>query len=138
MIEVIKEKTSVWVLQPKLKIELKDRDNTSSIGEAKALAKALPNVKIIGSIIVPIERISPKEFFGSGKVSELSIIFKSQKTDLVIINSQISPVQQRNLERILQRKIIDRTQLIIEIFGLRAKTKAVSYTHLTLPTSDLV
>ena len=58
--------TSVWVLQPKLKIELKDYNNKSSIGEANALAKALPNVKIIGSTIVPIGRISPKEFFGSG------------------------------------------------------------------------
>ena len=123
MIEVIKDKTSVWVLQPKLKIELKDRDNSSSVGEANALAKALPNVKIIGSIIVPIERISPKEFFGAGKVSELSINFKSQKTDLVIINSQISPVQQRNLEKKWQVKILDRTALILEIFSDRAVTK---------------
>ena len=76
MIEVIKNKTSVWVLQPRLKIELKDHDNSSSVGEANALAKALPNVKIIGSIIVPIERISPKEFFGAGKVNELSIFSK--------------------------------------------------------------
>ena len=123
MIEVRKDKTSVWVLQPKLKIELKDRDNSSSVGEANALAKALPNVKIIGSIIVPIERISPKEFFGAGKVSELSINFKSQKTDLVIINSQISPVQQRNLEKKWQVKILDRTALILEIFSDRAVTK---------------
>ena len=115
--------TSVWVLQPKLKIELKDRDNSSSIGEANALAKALPNVKIIGSSMVPIERISPKEFFGSGKISELSINFKSQKIDLVIINSQISPVQQRNLEKKWQVKILDRTALILEIFSDRAVTK---------------
>ena len=108
MIEIKKDITYVWVLQPKLKTELKDRDNSSSIGEAKALAKALPNVKIIGSSTVPIERISPKEFFGSGKISELSINFKSQKIDLVII-SQISPVQQRNLEKKWQVKILDRT-----------------------------
>ena len=123
MIEVIKNKTSVWVLQPRLKIELKDHDNSSSVGEANALAKALPNVKIIGSIIVPIERISPKEFFGAGKVNELSINFKSQKIDLVIINSQISPVQQRNLEKKWQVKILDRTALILEIFSDRAVTK---------------
>ena len=123
MIEVGKDKTSVWVLQPKLKIELKDRDNSSSVSEANALAKALPNVKIIGSIIVPIEKISPKEFFGAGKVSELSINFKSQKIDLVIINSQISPIQQRNLEKKWQVKILDRTALILEIFSDRAVTK---------------
>ena len=123
MIEVKKDMTSVWVLQPKLKIELKDRDKSSSIGEANALAKALPNVKIIGSTMVPIDRISPKEFFGGGKVSDLSINFKSQKIDLVIINSQISPVQQKNLEKKWQVKILDRTALILEIFSDRAVTK---------------
>jgi len=123
LIEVKKDITSVWVLQPKLKIELKDRNNNSSIGEAIALAKALPNVNIVGSTTVPIERISPKEFFGTGKVSELSINLKSQKIGLVIINSQISPVQQRNLEKKWQVKILDRTALILEIFSDRAVTK---------------
>mgnify|MGYP001166625552 CR=1 FL=1 len=123
MIEVKKDITSVWVLQPKLKIELKDRNNNSSIGEAIALAKALPNVNIVGSTTVPIERISPKEFFGTGKVSELSINLKSQKIGLVIINTQISPVQQRNLEKKWQVKILDRTALILEIFSDRAVTK---------------
>ena len=83
--------TSVWVLQPKLKIELKDCNETSYIDEAIALAKALPNIKIIGSNMVPIERISPKEFFGGGKVSELSINFKLKKNKnykkkLVLLN----------------------------------------------------
>ena len=123
MIEVQKRITSIWVIQPKLKIELKNCHNNSSIGEANALAKALPNVKIIGSNMVPIEKISPKEFFGGGKIDELSINFKSQKIDLVIINSQISPVQQRNLEKKWQVKILDRTALILEIFSDRAVTK---------------
>ena len=123
MKEVRKDITSVWVLQPKLKIELKNSYNSSFIGEAIALAKALPNVTIIGSNIVPIERINSKEFFGSGKVSELSKSFKSQKINLVIINSQISPVQQRNLEKKWQVKILDRTALILEIFSDRAVTK---------------
>ena len=69
MIEIKKDITSVWVLQPKPKNELKNSYNSSFIGEAIALAKALPNVTIIGSNIVPIERINSKEFFGSGKVS---------------------------------------------------------------------
>ena len=83
----------------------------------------MPNVKIIGSTVIPIDKISPKEFFGGGKVSELSINFRSQKIDLVIINSQISPVQQRNLEKTWQVKILDRTALILEIFSDRAVTK---------------
>ena len=123
MIEIKKDKTSVWVLQPKLKIEIKGRNNSSSINEANALADALPNVRIVGSSTVQIERISPKEFFGDGKVSDLSINFKSEKIDLVIINTQISPVQQRNLEKKWQVKILDRTALILEIFSDRAVTK---------------
>ena len=123
MIEVKKDTASVWVLEPKFKINLKNREISSSIDEANSLAKALPNVKIIGSTIVSIERISPREFFGGGKVSELTINFKSQKIDLVIINKQISPIQQRNLEKKWQVKILDRTALILEIFSDRAVTK---------------
>ena len=123
MIEVKKDLASVWVLQPKLKIDLKGKDNSSIIGEANALAKALPSVEIMGSTIVPIGRLRPKEFFGAGKVSELAVVFKSQRIDLVVVNSQISPVQQRNLEKKWQVKILDRTALILEIFSDRAVTK---------------
>ena len=76
MIEVKKDLASVWVLQPRLKIDLKGKDNSSIIGEANALAKALPSVEIMGSTIVPIGRLRPKEFFGAGKVSELAVVFK--------------------------------------------------------------
>ena len=142
MIEVKKDKTSVWVLQPKLKVDLRDINSLSSIDEANALAKALPLVKIIGSTIVPLERLRPKEFFGTGKVSELAVTFKAEKVDLVIINSQISPVQQRNLEKKWQVKILDRTALILEIFSDRAVTKEgviqVEMAALTYQRSRLV
>ena len=142
MIEVEKDKTSVWVLQPKFKVDLRDINSLSFIDEANALAKALPLVKIIGSTIVPLERLSPKEFFGTGKVSELSVTFKVKKVDLVIINSQISPVQQRNLEKKWQVKILDRTALILEIFSDRAVTKEgviqVEMAALTYQRSRLV
>ena len=142
MIEVKKDKTSVWVLQPKFKVDLRDTNSLSSIDEANALAKALPLVKIIGSTIVPLERLRPKEFFGTGKVSELAVTFKAEKVDLVIINSQISPVQQRNLEKKWQVKILDRTALILEIFSDRAVTKEgviqVEMAALTYQRSRLV
>ena len=142
MIEVKKDKTSVWVLQPKFKVDLRDIDNPSSIDEAKALAKALPLVKIIGSTVVPLERLRPKEFFGTGKVGELAVTFKTEKVDLVIINNQISPVQQRNLEKKWQVKILDRTALILEIFSDRAVTKEgviqVEMAALTYQRSRLV
>ncbi len=142
MIEVKKDKTSVWVLQPKCKVDLRDVNSLSSIDEANALARALPLVKIIGSTIVPLERLRPKEFFGTGKVSELAFTFKAEKVDLVIINSQISPVQQRNLEEKWQVKILDRTALILEIFSDRAVTKEgviqVEMAALTYQRSRLV
>ena len=142
MIEVKKDKTTVWVLQPKFKVDLRDISSLSSIDEANALAKALPLVKIIGSTIVPLERLRPKEFFGTGKVSELAVKFKAEKVDLVIINSQISPVQQRNLEEKWQVKILDRTALILEIFSDRAVTKEgviqVEMAALTYQRSRLV
>ena len=142
MIEVKKDKTSVWVLQPKFKVDLRDINSLSSIDEANALAKALPLVKIIGSTIVPLERLRPKEFFGTGKVSELAVTFKAEKVDLVIINNQISPVQQRNLEEKWQVKILDRTALILEIFSDRAVTKEgviqVEMAALTYQRSRLV
>jgi GTP-binding protein HflX len=142
LIEVKKDKTSVWVLQPKFKVDLRDINSLSSIDEANALAKALPLVTIIGSTIVPLERLRPKEFFGTGKVSELAVTFKAEKVDLVIINSQISPVQQRNLEKKWQVKILDRTALILEIFSDRAVTKEgviqVEMAALTYQRSRLV
>ena len=142
MIEVKKDKTSVWVLQPKFKVDLSDVNSLSSIDEANALAKALPLVTIMGSTIVSLERLRPREFFGTGKVSELALTFKAEKVDLVIINSQISPVQQRNLEKKWQVKILDRTALILEIFSDRAVTKEgviqVEMAALTYQRSRLV
>ena len=139
---VKKDIISVWVVQPKLKINLPDNNSDQSIGEARALAKALPLVKIIGSTLVPIERIRPKEFFGSGKVVELAEIFKSTKINLVIINGQISPIQQRNLEKKWHVKVLDRTALILEIFSHRAVTREgvlqVDMAALTYQRSRLV
>ena len=139
---VKKDTTSVWVVQPKLKINLPANYADQSIGEAISLAKALPSVKITGSTLVPIERIRPKEFFGTGKVVELAEIFKSNKINLVIINGQISPIQQRNLEKKWNVKVLDRTALILEIFSDRAVTREgvlqVDMAALTYQKSRLV
>ena len=139
---VKKDTTSVWVVQPKLKINLPANYADQSIGEAISLAQALPSVKITGSTLVPIERIRPKEFFGTGKVVELAEIFKSKKINLVIINGQISPIQQRNLEKKWNVKVLDRTALILEIFSDRAVTREgvlqVDMAALTYQKSRLV
>ncbi len=139
---VKKDTTSVWVVQPKFKSNLQANNADQFIGEAMSLAKALPFVKIIGSTLVPIQRLRPKEFFGSGKVVELAEIFKSKKIDLVIINSHISPIQQRNLEKKWDTKVLDRTALILEIFSDRAVTREgvlqVDMAALTYQRSRLV
>ena len=139
----VKQKTtSVWIVQPTSKLNPKSKDASDLIVEAVALTKALPSTKISGSTIVKIEKLSPKEFFGKGKIAELSSIFKSNKIVLVIINSQISPIQQQNLEKKWQVKILDRTALILEIFSDRAVTKEgvlqVEMAALTYQRSRLV
>ena len=139
----VKQKTtSVWIVQPTSKLNSKSKDASHLIVEAVALTHALPSTKISGSTIVKIEKLSPKEFFGKGKIAELSSIFKSNKIVLVIINSQISPIQQQNLEKKWQVKILDRTALILEIFSDRAVTKEgvlqVEMAALTYQRSRLV
>ena len=115
--------TTVWIVQPTSKFNSSYQYGSSLIDEAVALTKALPSTKIQGSTFVNIGRLSPREFFGKGKVAELYSIFKLNKIMLVIINGQISPIQQQNLEKKWQVKILDRTALILEIFSDRAVTK---------------
>ena len=136
------EITTVWVLQPKLKLVERPDYHLNLISEAISLTKALPLSKLIGSTIVNIEKLSPKEFFGKGKVEEIASILKSNKIQLVIINGQISPIQQQNLEKKWSVKILDRTALILEIFSDRAVTKEgvlqVEMAALTYQRSRLV
>ena len=131
-----------WVIQPKLNDVQKEDHYKSIEEEVVALSKALPGVKVTGSVLVPIKKIRPKEFFGSGKIIELSEIFYAKKIGLVIINSQISPIQQQYLEKKWKVKILDRTSLILEIFSDRASTKEgvlqVEMAALTYQRSRLV
>ncbi len=62
-------------------------------------------------------------YVGSGKVEEISALAKEVKADIVLIDGEISGIQQRNLQEAFQRKVIDRTQLILDIFARRARTK---------------
>ena len=134
--------STVWIVQPTSKFNSSAQGGSHLISEAFALTKALPRTKISGSTIVKIEKPSPREFFGKGKVEELSSILKLNKIKLVIINGQISPIQQQNLEKKWNVKILDRTALILEIFSDRAVTKEgvlqVEMAALTYQRSRLV
>ena len=99
MKEANKDKTSVWVVQPQLKSDLSLKNHNLLADEAVALTKALPGTNLLGSSLVSIDKLRPREFFGKGKVVELTELFNSNKIHLVIINSQITPIQQQNLEK---------------------------------------
>ena len=141
--KAVKQKiTTVWIVQPTSKLNLKSHNESDLISEAVALINALPGTKIYGSTVVKIQKPSPREFFGKGKVEELSSVFKLNQIELVIINGKISPIQQQNLEKKWQVKILDRTALILEIFADRAVTKEgvlqVEMAALTYQRSRLV
>jgi len=97
-------------------------DADYDLDEAIGLAEAL-GVDPISARIVPIRDIRSSNFFGSGQISDMAAAIAGEALTLVIVNASLTPVQQRNLERTLKVKVIDRTGLILEIFGLRAATK---------------
>ena len=132
--------TTVWVIQPKLKSDLRFNNAVDLINEAAALTKALPGTDLIGSTIVKIEKHRPREFFGKGKVDEFASLLKLNNIQLVVINSEISPVQQQNLEKKWKVKIVDRAALILEIFliGSYKRCLQVEMAALTYQRSRLV
>lgn len=97
-------------------------DVAQAIEEACGLAEAI-KLKILDPLQVNIGQISPGHLFGKGTRENIAAAVETQKPDVVIVNHTLSPVQQRNLEKELKTKIIDRTGLILEIFGERAQTK---------------
>ena len=78
---------------------------------------------VVERIIQSRDRVEAATLIGSGKVRELSAAIASNQADAVIFDQDLTPTQQRNLEKELEVKIIDRTQLILDIFALRARTR---------------
>lgn len=115
--------TRAWVLQPDIRSDPERRDPEPALEEAVALAVALPGLDIIGAEVVRIARPEPATLLGSGKVEELAARLSADRIDLVLIDGPLSPVQQRNLERAWNLKILDRTGLILEVFSERAATR---------------
>jgi GTP-binding protein HflX len=90
--------------------------------EAAGLARAL-DLDVRAEEIVRVRRVTPATLFGSGKVEELAALVRAAEAEAVVVDDDLSPVQQRNLEKAWDAKVIDRTGLILEIFGRRARTK---------------
>jgi GTP-binding protein HflX len=117
------------------------RDPQARLEEAAGLARAIDLV-VADAILVPLTDIRPATYLGKGKVEEIIGLIKAHDVDLVVMDCALSPIQQRNLEKEWGAKVLDRTGLILEIFGRRAKTKEgslqVELAHLNYQRSRLV
>ena len=109
--------------------------------EAVGLARAIDLV-VVGAETVSLNEIRPATYIGKGKVEAISANVKAEAIDLVVMDCALSPAQQRNLEKAFGCKVIDRTGLILEIFGQRARTAEgalqVELAHLKYQRSRLV
>jgi len=115
--------TRAFVLHPDMQNDRNRREASAGLDEAVSLADALPEIEVIGSIVVRLRKPEPGHLFGKGKVEELGQIMHDQEIDLVLVDGPVSPVQQRNLEKAWKVKLLDRTGLILEIFSDRARTR---------------
>jgi len=117
------------------------RDFEARLDEAKGLASAIDLV-VADALVAPISQIRPATYLGKGKVDEIVGLVTGHDIELVVVDCALSPIQQRNLEKAWNTKVLDRTGLILEIFGRRAKTKEgalqVELAHLNYQRSRLV
>jgi len=117
------------------------RSSEDKLAEAINLTEAL-NLEVVGSSTVTLKRINPKSYVGGGKIEEVAEFCHENGVDIVVVNTQLSPSQQRNLELMMELKVVDRTHLILEIFADRARTKAgrlqVELAHCMFQQSRLV
>ena len=118
-----------------------ERGSEAQLDEAVGLARAI-GLEIADQLVAGVTDIKPATLIGSGKVKEIAQRVKETDAELVVVNAQLSPIQQRNLERAWEAKVLDRTGLILEIFGRRASTREgtmqVELAHLQYQKSRLV
>jgi GTPase len=118
-----------------------DRSAESRLAEAVGLARAI-DVEVVDELVVMLGTPVPATLMGRGKVTEITGRVAASDAELVVVNAQLSPGQQRNLERAWSAKVLDRTGLILEIFGRRARTREgtlqVEHAHLSYQKSRLV
>ena len=110
------------VVHPVLPAEENGRDPLAKLDEAVGLAAAI-DLDVTSALLVRVNEPKPGTLLGSGKVNEIGRVVAETSAGLVVIDHALSPVQQRNLERAWKAKVIDRTGLILEIFGERAHTR---------------
>jgi GTP-binding protein HflX len=118
-----------------------ERTPQARLEEAVGLAAAI-DLDVVASGVVPVPEPRPATLFGAGKVEEIKGLVRAEEASLVIVDHPLTPVQQRNLETAWDVKVLDRTGLILEIFGERARTREgrlqVELAHLVYQKSRLV
>jgi GTPase len=118
-----------------------ERSPEARLAEVVDLAAAI-DLDVRSSGLVPVPNPRPATLFGSGKVEELAGVMRAEDASLVVVDHPLTPVQQRNLETAWNVKVLDRTGLILEIFGERARTREgrlqVELAHLVYQKSRLV
>ena len=129
------------VLCPDIRGTRTEQDADSRLEEAKGLALAIGLV-VAQAEIVPVREMRPATLFGQGQIDRIAATCELEEAELVVVDGSLSAIQQRNLEEKLKRKVIDRTGLILEIFGERAATAEgrlqVELAHLDYQQSRLV
>jgi GTP-binding protein HflX len=117
------------------------RDAEARLEEAVGLTAAI-HLDVVWSGVAPLARPIPATLLGTGKVEEIAALARDFEPEIVMVNATLSPVQQRNLEKAWGTKVLDRTALILEIFGERAQTREgtlqVELAHLNYQRSRLV
>ncbi len=117
------------------------RDAEARLAEAVGLTAAI-HLDVVQAQVAPLARPTPATLLGTGKVDEIAILAKADEPDVIIVNAHLTPVQQRNLEKAWNSKVLDRTAVILEIFGERAATREgrlqVELAHLNYQRSRLV
>ena len=142
MQEIISEKSIVaCVICPLANDNLRDISDNSRLSEAVGLALAI-DLDIVHSELVKVKNIKPSTYFSKGFIEKIKPEIAEKQIVLMIVDTLLTPIQQRNLEKELNIKVIDRTALILEIFGKRANTGEgklqVELAHLTYQRSRLV
>ena len=137
-----KRRTALVVhVEPKTRGPRALRDAQARLEEAVGLTAAI-HLDVTWSGVAPLARPVPATLLGTGKVEEIAALAREFEPEIVMVNAALSPVQQRNLEKAWGTKVLDRTALILEIFGERAQTREgtlqVELAHLNYQRSRLV
>jgi GTP-binding protein HflX len=129
------------VVYPEIRGQRSGVDPEARLEEAKGLALAIGLV-VADAFVLPLRQVRPATLFGEGQIERMAAACELESAELVIVDGSLSGIQQRNLEEKLKRKVIDRTGLILEIFGERAATAEgrlqVELAHLDYQQSRLV